>query len=183
MIKYHIIALFGGFLLDLLVGDPHWMPHPIRLIGSVIAKCSKWNRAELKKGEQFWRGVAMTILVVCLTAVVAAAILVAGYWLHPFAGCIIEGIMTYQILATKCLKVESMKVYKALKKDDLEGARYAVSMIVGRDTQVLDATGVAKAAVETVAENTSDGVIAPLIYLAIGGPILGFMYKLSLIHI
>ena len=173
MIKYHIIALFGGFLLDLLVGDPHWMPHPIRLIGSVIAKCSKWNRAELKKGEQFWRGVAMTILVVCLTAVVAAA----GYWLHPFAGCIIEGIMTYQILATKCLKVESMKVYKALKKDDLEGARYAVSMIVGRDTQVLDATGVAKAAVETVAENTSDGVIAPLIYLAIGGPILGFMYK------
>ena len=70
MIKYHIIALFGGFLLDLLVGDPHWMPHPIRLIGSVIAKCSKWNRAELKKGEQFWRGVAMTILVVCLTAVV-----------------------------------------------------------------------------------------------------------------
>ncbi len=177
MIKYHIIALFGGFLLDLLVGDPHWMPHPIRLIGSVIAKCSKWNRAELKKGEQFWRGVAMTILVVCLTAVVAAAILVTGYWLHPFAGCIIEGIMTYQILATKCLKVESMKVYKALKKDDLEGARYAVSMIVGRDTQVLDATGVAKAAVETVAENTSDGVIAPLIYLAIGGPILGFMYK------
>ena len=177
MIKYHIIALFGGFLLDLLVGDPHWMPHPIRLIGSVIAKCSKWNRAELKKGEQFWRGVAMTILVVCLTAVVAAAILVVGYWLHPFAGCIIEGIMTYQILATKCLKVESMKVYKALKKDDLEGARYAVSMIVGRDTQVLDATGVAKAAVETVAENTSDGVIAPLIYLAIGGPILGFMYK------
>ena len=70
-----------------------------------------------------------------------------------------------------------MKVYEALKKDDLEGARYAVSMIVGRDTQVLDATGVAKAAVETVAENTSDGVIAPLIYLAIGGPILGFMYK------
>lgn len=177
MIKYHIIALFGGFLLDLLVGDPHWLPHPIRLIGSLIAKCSKWNRAELKKGAQFWRGVAMTILVVCLTAVVVAAILVVGYWLHPFAGCIMEGIMTYQILATKCLKVESMKVYEALKKDDLEGARYAVSMIVGRDTQVLDATGVAKAAVETVAENTSDGVIAPLIYLAIGGPILGFMYK------
>ena len=162
MIKYHIIALFGGFLLDLLVGDPHWLPHPIRLIGSLIAKCSKWNCAELKKGEQFCRGVAMTILVVCLTAVVAAAILVAGYWLHPFAGCIIESIMTYQIFATKCLKVESMKVYEALKKNNLEGARYAVSMIVG---------------VDTVAENTSDGVIAPLIYLAIGGPILGFMYK------
>ena len=177
MIKYHIIALFGGFLLDLLVGDPHWMPHPIRLIGSVIAKCSKWNRAELKKGEQFWRGVAMTILVVCLTAVVAAAILVAGYWLHPFAGCIIEGIMTYQILATKCLKVESMKVYNCLKENDLIAARHAVSMIVGRDTGRLDETGVAKAAIETVAENTSDGVIAPMLYTALGGPVLGFFYK------
>ena len=177
MIKYHIIALFGGFLLDLLVGDPHWMPHPIRLIGSVIAKCSKWNRAELKKGEQFWRGVAMTILVVCLTAVVAAAILVAGYWLHPFAGCIIEGIMTYQILAAKCLKVESMKVYNCLKENDLIAARHAVSMIVGRDTGRLDETGVAKAAIETVAENTSDGVIAPMLYTALGGPVLGFFYK------
>ena len=84
-----------------------------------------------------------------------------------------EDVFTDKVMQERLPK----KVYKALKKDDLEGARYAVSMIVGRDTQVLDATGVAKAAVETVAENTSDGVIAPLIYLAIGGPILGFMYK------
>ena len=85
--------------------------------------------------------------------------------------------MTYQILATKCLKVESMKVYERLRADDLAGARNAVAMIVGRDTQNLDAAGVAKAAVETVAENTSDGVIAPMICLAIGGPVLGFLYK------
>ena len=88
-----------------------------------------------------------------------------------------ESIMTYQILATKCLKVESMKVYKKLTTGTIEEARYAVSMIVGRDTQSLDEKQVAKAAVETVAENTSDGVIAPMLYLAIGGPILGFLYK------
>ena len=85
--------------------------------------------------------------------------------------------MTYQILATKCLKVESMKVYQELKKGDIAASRKAVSMIVGRDTECLDETGVAKAAIETVAENTSDGVIAPMIFTAIGGPILGFFYK------
>ena len=85
--------------------------------------------------------------------------------------------MTYQILAVKCLKVESMKVYQCLKNGNLEQARKAVSMIVGRDTEHLDEEGVAKAAIETVAENTSDGVIAPMLYLAVGGPVLGFLYK------
>ena len=85
--------------------------------------------------------------------------------------------MSYQILATKCLKIESMKVYKCLKEEGLEAARKSVSMIVGRDTAVLDEEGVVKATIETVAENTSDGVIAPMIYTAIGGPVLGFLYK------
>lgn len=85
--------------------------------------------------------------------------------------------MTYQILAVKCLKVESMKVYQSLTKEGIEEARKAVAMIVGRDTAVLDGTGVAKAAIETVAENTSDGVIAPMLYTALGGPVLGFLYK------
>ena len=85
--------------------------------------------------------------------------------------------MCAQILATKSLKTESMKVYDALKTGDLEKARYAVSMIVGRDTQRLDEAGVARAAVETVAENTSDGIIAPMLFLAIGGAPLGFFYK------
>ncbi|MBE5865055.1 MAG: cobalamin biosynthesis protein CobD [Lachnospiraceae bacterium] len=85
--------------------------------------------------------------------------------------------MTFQILATKSLRVESMRVYKCLKQEDLEAARQAVSMIVGRDTATLDEVGVAKAAIETVAENTSDGVIAPMLYTALGGPVLGFLYK------
>ena len=111
------------------------------------------------------------------TVFVTAVLLLGAYRLHPYLGAVIESIMTYQILATKCLKVESMKVYQELKKGDIAASRKAVSMIVGRDTECLDETGVAKAAIETVAENTSDGVIAPMIFTAIGGPILGFFYK------
>ena len=175
--SYHFFAMFLGFVLDLLFGDPHWLPHPIRLIGSLIAKLEKLNRKELSDGKKFLRGFAMTVIVVVLTTGVAAVILKGAYVLHPAIGCAVESIMTYQILATKCLKTESMKVYDALQKHDLAAARKAVSMIVGRDTETLDETGVAKAAIETVAENASDGVIAPMIYLAIGGPVLGFAYK------
>lgn len=175
---YHMIAFGLGFCLDLLLGDPYWLPHPIRVIGNFIGILEKrMNKKECSEKYLVRAGIGMVALVLLTVLMVTALLLILAYRIHPVAGVILEMIMTYQILATKCLKVESMKVYKALKKDDLEGARYAVSMIVGRDTQVLDATGVAKAAVETVAENTSDGVIAPLIYLAIGGPILGFMYK------
>lgn len=103
----------------------------------------------------------MVVLVLLLTFSVSTALLV----------------FAYQILAAKSLKTESMKVYDCLVKGNLKAARYAVSMIVGRDTESLDETGVTKAAVETVAENTSDGVIAPMLFLAIGGPVLGFLYK------
>ena len=120
----------------------------------------------------------MTV-VLFATGAVSGLLLWGAYAIAPMAGCILESIMTYQILATKCLKVESMKVYERLRADDLAGARNAVAMIVGRDTQNLDAAGVAKAAVETVAENTSDGVIAPMICLAIGGPVLGFYIRQS----
>lgn len=122
-------------------------------------------------------GILLVTVVLLATGAVSGLLLWGAYAIAPMAGCILESIMTYQILATKCLKVESMKVYERLRADDLAGARNAVAMIVGRDTQNLDAAGVAKAAVETVAENTSDGVIAPMICLAIGGPVLGFLYK------
>ncbi|MBR4733077.1 MAG: cobalamin biosynthesis protein CobD [Lachnospiraceae bacterium] len=119
-----------------------------------------------------------TVLIVLLCTVVAADVLFMGsYFIHPVAGCLVEAFLTYQILAAKCLRVESMKVYKALKTGSLKDARRAVSMIVGRDTANLSEEGVTRAAVETVAENTSDGVIAPLLYLAIGGPVLGLVYK------
>ena len=175
--SYHFFAMFLGFVLDLLFGDPHWLPHPIRLIGNLIASLEKLNKKELSDTKKFLRGFAMVVVVIAWTTGVAAVILEGAYGLHPAIGCAMEAIMTYQILATKCLKVESMKVYEQLQKQDLPAARKAVSMIVGRDTEQLDETGVAKAAIETVAENASDGVIAPMIYLAVGGPVLGFAYK------
>lgn len=181
--KYHIIAFILGFLIDLILGDPYCLPHPIRLIGNLIGKlestflgtkdCPKNKEADKKKKE----GRITVLLVVSLTCIVTSIILIGGYLINLFLGCAIEAVMTYQILATKCLKVESMKVYDKLKNGTIEEARFAVSMIVGRDTNSLNKNQIAKAAVETVAENTSDGVIAPMIYLALGGPILGFMYK------
>lgn len=179
ILTYHMIAFVCGFVLDLVFGDPHALPHPIRLIGTLIAglekKLLKLQMRDEKK--EFYKGILLVVLVLFSTGAVAALVLVVAYWLHPVAGIVIESVMTYQILATKCLKDESMKVYQSLNEQGLEAGRVVVSMIVGRDTNVLDETGVVKAAVETVAENTSDGVIAPMLYTALGGPVLGFVYK------
>lgn len=178
--KYHIIAFFLGFLLDLLFGDPYWLPHPIRLIGSLIArveKCFLGKNKDRNEKKELWQGIYMVIIVLFSTMTVTTLILCLTYYINCYLGIAVETIMTYQILATKCLKVESMKVYHCLKDKTIPEARNAVSMIVGRDTDCLDERGVAKAAIETVAENTSDGVIAPMLYTALGGPILGFLYK------
>ena len=180
---YHIAAMLAGFLMDLLLGDPYWLPHPIRLIGNWISFLekrllgSKTEEKHTTPEQEQRRGMLLVLAVLSSTVFVTAVLLLGAYRLHPYLGAVIESIMTYQILATKCLKVESMKVYQELKKGDIAASRKAVSMIVGRDTECLDETGVAKAAIETVAENTSDGVIAPMIFTAIGGPILGFFYK------
>ena len=184
--EYHMIAFFLGFLLDMVVGDPYFLPHPIRLIGSLIAKLEqcflKKNREKNKEKEcyrekELRQGVFTVIIVLCCTLTVTIFILLFAYTINRYLGVVIETIMTYQILATKCLKVESMKVYHCLKSKTLPEARKAVSMIVGRDTECLTEEGVAKAAIETVAENTSDGVIAPMLFTALGGPVLGFFYK------
>lgn len=180
---YHIASMLAGFLMDLLLGDPYWLPHPIRLIGNWISFLekrllgSKTEEKHTTPEQEKRRGMLLVLAVLSSTVFVTAVLLLGAYRLHPYLGAVIESIMTYQILATKCLKVESMKVYQELKKGDIAASRKAVSMIVGRDTECLDETGVAKAAIETVAENTSDGVIAPMICTAIGGPILGFFYK------
>lgn len=174
----HIIGFSLGFIMDLIIGDPYNIPHPIRLIGSLIGWLDKaLLNTEKGKTSQRFRGFLMLIIVTGLTVTVTGAILFGAYKINKFLGIAIEAILTCYILATKSLNDESMKVYKALKTGSIEDSRKAVSMIVGRDTNNLDAAGVAKAAVETVAENTSDGVIAPLIYTCIGGPVLGMLYK------
>ena len=126
---------------------------------------------------KYKRGMLLAFTVIFATFAISVIIIVAAYSINLYAGVIAEAVMTWQILATKCLRVESMRVYDALRTDGVDAGRRAVSMIVGRDTSVLDAAGVTRAAVETIAENTSDGVIAPMLYTAIGGPVLGFVYK------
>ncbi len=174
-----ILAVVLGFVLDLLIGDPHWLYHPIRLVGALISALEKLLRGVFPKNKngELTAGVFLLALTAGITTGCAWGLLYLAGRIHPWVRFALETVMCYQLLATKALKDETMKVYTALSQGNLKQARYAVSMVVGRDTEVLDETGVTKAAVETVAENASDGVIAPLLFLAIGGAPLGFFYK------
>ena len=173
------IALGAGFLLDLLFGDPSWLYHPVCAIGALINFLEKRLRAffpTTPKGER--AGGFLEVLLVCLCCFcIPFSLLFAAYCIHPYLGLFLETFWCWQLLAVKSLKAAGMQVYEPLSAGDLSKARQAVSWIVGRDTDSLTEIGVTKAAVETIAENTSDGVIAPLFYMAIGGAPLMFLYK------
>lgn len=179
MMKWSLAALIIGFLIDLAVGDPHGFPHPVVLIGKLISALERVLRKVFPKtasGEKV-AGAVLWILAVLVSSLVPALILWGCHSISPWLRLCVESIMCWQIIAVKALRDESMKVYHSLENEDIVKSRKAVSMIVGRDTAALDDAGVTRAAVETVAENTSDGVIAPLVFLAIGGAPLGFFYK------
>lgn len=177
--KEWILALCIGYGIDLVIGDPHRLWHPVRGIGWLIQVLEPILRAVFRKSEKGEKaaGAMLVLLVVTASVGVPLGILILAGYLHPNLRFALECLMCYQLLATKSLKVESMKVYLELKKDDLQAARVAVSMIVGRDTDLLTEEGVAKAAIETVAENTSDGIIAPMLFMALFGVLGGFFYK------
>ena len=177
--KWSLFALLIGFGIDLLIGDPHSIPHPVVGIGKLISFLEKGLRQMFPKtdGGEIAAGGVLWVLVVVICTALPAGILYLCHRISPWLRLTGESIMCWQILATKALKDESMKVYTALESGDLEKSRHAVSMIVGRDTARLDDAGVTRAAVETVAENTSDGVVAPMLFLALGGAPLGFFYK------
>nr|WP_312577934.1 adenosylcobinamide-phosphate synthase CbiB [Sedimentibacter sp.] len=173
-----MISLITGYILDLIIGDPHGFFHPIKLIGNMISSVEKKLRTRCKnKDEERRAGAVLWITVVGVSFVVPYLLLVLASSINLILAIILESIMCYYILATKSLRDESMKVYKALKENNIVEARKYLSYIVGRDTENLNESSVAKGAVETVAENTSDGVIAPIIFILIGGAPLGFMYK------
>lgn len=177
--KWSLAALIIGFGIDLVVGDPHGFPHPVILIGKLIDALERGLRKMFPKtasGEKV-AGAFLWIVVVLVSSLLPALLLWFCHSISPWLRLGVESVMCWQILATKSLRDESMKVYHALESGDIMKSRYAVSMIVGRDTAELDDAGVTRAAVETVAENTSDGIVAPLIFLAIGGAPLGFFYK------
>lgn len=183
--KERILIISIGCLLDLVFGDPHWLWHPVRGIGKVIEWTEKalvrlfgiCPEREMDKRKKIAAGILLVLITLGVTAGAICGILALAERIHPICRMLLECIFCYQILAMKSLKTESMKVFHALRNGDLEGARHAVAMIVGRDTANLTEEGIIKAAVETVAENTSDGVIAPLLYLVLLGVPGGALYK------
>ena len=172
-------AMLLGFLLDRLLGDPRSIPHPVVCMGKLISWLEKAFRALFPKtrlGENLAGG-CIWLVTVAVSFLIPWGLLKLAGMVSPWLRLLLQAIFCWQVLAAKSLRQESMKVYEALKTGTIEDARYAVSMIVGRDTQALDADAVTRAAVETVAENCSDGVIAPMIYFALGGGPLAFAYK------
>ena len=174
-----LYAILAGFIMDLLIGDPHWIYHPVRLIGKLITFLEDMLRKTFPKTKDGERksGFVLVVLVCGISVFTVWGLMKLAYYLNFWCGFLLEVIMCYQLFAVRSLKDESMKVYKELAKQDLVASRKAVSMIVGRDTENLTIEGVTKATVETIAENTSDGTLAPMFYMFIGGPVLGWFYK------
>lgn len=174
-----LIAIVAGFILDLIFGDPHSLPHPICLIGNLISFLERSLRKIFgfsNNGLLFGGGV-LVLIVISTCFVLPYALLYLAGMVNPWLAFALETLMFYQIFATKCLRDESMKVYYALQKGDLDEARLMLSWIVGRDTKNLSEAEVTKGAVETIAENTADGIIAPMFYMFLGGAPLAFLYK------
>ncbi len=175
--KYLIPALplISGFILDSVIGDPYNIPHPIRLIGRLISGLEKAVRRRFKNLRL--GGALLALTVIAVSTALPFALLLVCYRVNIVLGAVAESVLCCYMLAARCLCRESMKVCRAAESGDIEEARRAVSMIVGRDTAVLDRDGIIRAAVETVAENTSDGVTAPLFYMGLGGAVGAFFYK------
>lgn len=174
MIVYHLIAITIAYFIDKVLGDPpHW-PHPVRWIGSLISFFEKrLNHGKYKR----FKGVAMLLFVLLIVFLIVILLVVISYQFHPIAGIVVESIIIAATIAQKSLKEASLDVYGPLAKGDLAGARTKLSYIVGRDTDTLNEGEIARGAIETVAENTSDGVTAPLFWALIGGAPLAMVYR------
>ena len=174
-----LLSVLLGFLIDCAIGDPAWLLYPVVLIGKLISLSEKALRKLFPKTDRgaFSAGLIMAILVPLLSAGVSFGILFGLYLLSPWAYFAMSSIMCWQCFAARCLAKEANKVTKALETEGLEAGRKQVSMLVGRDTEHLSEEQVLKATVETVAENASDGVIAPMLYMLLFGAVGGFFYK------
>jgi adenosylcobinamide-phosphate synthase len=171
-------AIVLGSLVDRVFGDPPRMPHLVRGIGAlIVAAETRLRPAAATPGQQRFRGIALVVAVLGLSGIGALVVVLAAYAVSVWLGLAVEALLCFQCLAVKSLKIESGRVRDELFAGDLAAARADLSMIVGRDTAQLDEAGVARAAVETVAENSSDGVVAPLLAMLVGGGVGGVCYK------
>ncbi len=192
---FKALAIFLAYLLDLAIGDPYWQWHPVRLIGGLISELEKKLNAVILSSHSLrsvqapseesqlgnlnkkLSGILLVILVIGATAFSVWFILKLSSLVHPFFYFIIYGLLIYFSLSVKSLADEANQVYAALNRGDIVGARENLSKIVARDTQALDEREIIRATVETVAESTMDGIIAPLFYAFLGGPVLAWAYK------
>lgn len=174
-----ILAVIFGFILDYFFGDPVTLPHLVVGIGKLIEYFEKKLRAFFQKTPEGEKRAGVVLVLIVLLFSVLPVICISMFlgWLSIILRLAFDSIICWQCLAARSLKEAGVNIYNELANGDLPAARKAVGMVVGRDTSSLDAAGVTRAAVETIAENTSDGVIAPLLYLLIGGPIFGVLYK------
>lgn len=168
-----VIAL--ALLLDLALGDPRWLPHPVVLIGRLITRLERILR-RIMRHEQA-AGVLLLVLTVGSTVATTWLLLRCAAYLHPLAGFLVAVIISFTCLAARSLHGESALVADALLAGDIDSARHKLSYIVGRDTGHLNEAEIWRALVETVAENTADGIIAPLFWLMLGGPVAGMAFK------
>lgn len=173
-----MLSIYAAFFLDFLFGDPYWFPHPVRLIGNYIIGFEKSIRKFIKSRAGLKAaGVILTLTTVFISYFSFYYILIFAKGINNYLYVVLNIVLMYFCIAPKCLSKEGMNIYNYLKKDDIKGAREQLSYIVGRDTNNLNESEIVRATVETVAENTSDGVIAPLFYMFIGGAPLAFAYK------
>jgi adenosylcobinamide-phosphate synthase len=174
MMVYHLISMTIAYLIDLVIGDPPNWPHPVKWMGSLIAFFEKrWNNGEKKR----LKGALMLLIVLGVVYLLATLITFIGYKIHPLLGILLESLMISATIAQKSLKQAALEVYQPLQDGDLPTARLKLSYIVGRDTDKLDMGEISRGAIETVAENTSDGVTAPLFWALVGGAPLAMVYR------
>ncbi|PFP25796.1 adenosylcobinamide-phosphate synthase [Bacillus sp. AFS073361] len=174
MLVYHLAAITIAYIIDMFIGDPpHW-PHPVKWIGTMISFLEKrLNKGKFKK----WKGVGMLLFILLFVYSLVFVVILASYRVQPFVGILIESIIISTTIAQKSLKGAALEVYRPLSAGELSEARKKLSYIVGRDTENLDEGEIARGAIETVAENTSDGVTAPMFWALIGGAPLAMVYR------
>lgn len=171
---HHLIAITLAFLIDSIVGDPPNLPHPVKWMGSCISFLEKrLNKQNYRRAK----GIGMVLLLISMVFIMSAILVWVGYHVHLLLGILLESIMIATTIARKSLKEAALEVYQPLSEGNLEQARLKLSYIVGRDTDSLQEGEIVRGTVETVAENTSDGVTAPLFWALIGGAPLALMYR------
>ena len=173
----NLISIGIAIIVDFMIGDPYGFPHPVIYMGKFISILEKYFRKKAKNNKELKKYGGFIFLILISTTYLITFFIVNLFRFNKIFYILVNSFLLYTTVAAKCLKIESEKVYKTLEEEDIKKARLMLSYIVGRDTTDLEETEIVRAAVETVAENASDGVVAPLFYGIIGGAPLSMMYK------